>query len=214
MIKYEVNSALAIQLFDAFVTPILSYSSPIWGFTKSKDLERLNLKFCKSVLGVKTSTCNAAIYGELGRLPRFIYRYVSIIKYWLKLISTDNIMLKTVYHMSLEDTRNGKQNWSSNVKTLLSEHGFSDIWENQGTHNHKMFIGIFKQRVIDNVVQKWYCDLEKGYILSLLYTFIKTDFCLSEYLEKVIPRHIRVNLTRLRLSSHNLKMETGRHGSI
>ena len=99
------------------------------------------------------------------------------------------------------------------LQTLLSEHGFSDIWENQGILNHKMFIGIFKQRVIDNFVQKWYSDLEKGNILSLLYTFIKTDFCLSEYLEKGIPRPIRVNLTRLRLSSHNLTIETGRHGS-
>ena len=78
-------------------------------FTKSKDLERLNLMFCKSVLGVKTSTCNAAIYGELGRLPLYINRYVSIIKYWLKLISTDNIMLKTRYDMSLKDTRNGRK---------------------------------------------------------------------------------------------------------
>ena len=84
----------------------------------------------------------------------------------------------------------------------MSEHGFSDIWENQGIHNHKMFIGIFKQRVIDNCIQKWYSDLENS---NVLYKFIKIDFCLIEYLEKVIPRNIRVNLTRLRLSSHNLK---------
>ena len=31
--------------------------------------------------------------------------------------------------------------------------------------------------------------------------------------EQLIPRNIRVNLTRLRLSSLNLNIETGRHGS-
>ena len=50
-----------------------------------------------------------------------------------------------------------------------------------------MFIGIFKQRVIDNFMQTWYSDLKNSNVLSLLYTFIKTDFCLSDYLEKVIP---------------------------
>ena len=87
----------------------------------------MNWKCCKSILSVKTSTCNNAIYGELGRLPLYNNRYVSIIKYWIKLISTDNIMLKTVYDMSLEDSLNGKNEWSSNVKTVLSENGFSDI---------------------------------------------------------------------------------------
>ena len=58
-----------------------------------------------------------------------------------------------------------------------------------------MFTGIFKQRVIDNFIQKWSSDLENSNVLSLLYTFIKTEFCLSEYLEKVIPRNIRVNFT-------------------
>ena len=60
------------------------------------------------------------IYGELGRLPLYINRYVSIIEYWFKLI------LKTVYdmYMYLEDTLNDKINYSSNDNTLLSEHGF------------------------------------------------------------------------------------------
>ena len=69
-------------VFDSFVSSILNYGCEIWGYTKSKELERIHLKFCKQLLGVKTSTCNmAAVYGELGRYPLFVNRYTRIIKY-------------------------------------------------------------------------------------------------------------------------------------
>jgi len=35
------------QLFDAFVGSILNYSSEVWGYTKSKEIQRVHLKFCK-----------------------------------------------------------------------------------------------------------------------------------------------------------------------
>ena len=94
--KYEVSNNIALQLFDSFIGSVLNYSCAVWGFSKSKDIERLHLKFCKSILGVKLNTCNAAVYSELGRYPLFIKRYEQIIKYWLKIIHSDNIILKTV----------------------------------------------------------------------------------------------------------------------
>ena len=66
---YAFKPSVLCQLFDSFVSSILNYGSEIWGFTKSKEIERVHLKFCKQLLGVKTSTCNMAVYGELGRYP-------------------------------------------------------------------------------------------------------------------------------------------------
>ena len=64
--------------------------------------------------------------------------------------------------------RNGHQT----LKPYFWNTNLYDIWGNQGIHNHKMVIGIFKQRVIDNSIQKWYSDLENINVLSLLYKFI------------------------------------------
>ena len=49
--KYNGKFALNVlcQLFDAFVGSILSYSSEVWGYTKSKEIERVHLKFCKRI---------------------------------------------------------------------------------------------------------------------------------------------------------------------
>ena len=65
--KYDISPVVSLELFDAFGS-ILNYGSPAWGFSKSKELERIHLRFCKRILGVKLNCSNAAIYGELGRV--------------------------------------------------------------------------------------------------------------------------------------------------
>ena len=70
--KFDLKPNDSLQLFDIFISSSLNYGSPIWGFTKSKELERLHLKFLKSLHGVKASTSNADIYIELGRYPLFV----------------------------------------------------------------------------------------------------------------------------------------------
>ena len=84
------------QLFDSFVGSIISYACEVWGFSKSKELERIHMKFCKRALGVKLSTSNAGIYGELGRYPLYVARYTRIVKYWVKILYSDNFILRTI----------------------------------------------------------------------------------------------------------------------
>ena len=55
---------ICCQLFDSFINPVLSYACEIWGFSKSKEIERIHLKFLKSILNVKTTTFNQSVYGE------------------------------------------------------------------------------------------------------------------------------------------------------
>ena len=47
-----------LQLFDAFIAPILNYGSEIWGFHEAPNIERIHLKFCKHILGVRQQTQN------------------------------------------------------------------------------------------------------------------------------------------------------------
>ena len=54
------------NLFDKLITPILSYSSEVWGFSQANAMERVHLLFCKKLLGVKKPTQNDFIYGEFG----------------------------------------------------------------------------------------------------------------------------------------------------
>ncbi|MEW8546452.1 MAG: reverse transcriptase family protein, partial [Candidatus Thiodiazotropha sp.] len=207
---YDFTPKTLCQLFDSFVGSVISYSCEVWGFSKSKELERIHLRFCKRILGVKLSTSNAGIYGELGRYPLYITRYVRIVKFWFKLLNTENIILRTVYDISVLDCEKGYCNWVSNVKTLLEQFGFGYVWLNPYV-DPKNFICAFKQRLIDNFIQKWKSDLENNRVLTL-YNYFKTDFVYEEYLDKVGNKTLRQGITRIRLSSHTLRIQTGRYG--
>ena len=105
--KFCLTPIESIQLFDTFVTSISNYGCQIWGLNKSKAIERIHLKFLIGLLRVKITTSNACVYGELGRYPIYINRFVLTIKYLFKILFTGNILLRTIYNSLL--ARNDKK---------------------------------------------------------------------------------------------------------
>ena len=158
-----------------------------------------------------TRTSNAAVYGELARYPLYILRHVKILKFWFRLIETDNVIVKEVYNMSLNDCNNGKTNWVTNVKNLLNQNGFNYVWNNPKSVNVKVFIPIFKQKIIDTFVQNWHVDKESNNVLDL-YTNVKHNFAYEMYLD-ILPSNLRFFISKIRMSSHPLLIHTGRFGN-
>jgi hypothetical protein len=61
---HNLSVECQLELFDKMVKPILLYGSEIWGFSKNIDyLEKIQLRFCKLLLKLKSSTPNYMIYG-------------------------------------------------------------------------------------------------------------------------------------------------------
>ena len=58
-----------LSLFDTYVGSVLNYGCEIWGFQNGRDLEKVKLKYLKTLLGVKKNTNSAAVYYETGRYP-------------------------------------------------------------------------------------------------------------------------------------------------
>ena len=131
-----------IDLFDKLITPILNFSSEVWGFNKSPSIETVHLLFFKRLLGVKQSTQNDFVYGELGRIEYQSRRYIDITRYWFKIVgSEENKSIKLICNMMLSEmtTQPLKSNWASYVKDLLSRLGLLIVWEAQGVDNVKTF---------------------------------------------------------------------------
>ncbi len=161
----DITPLHRIQLFDKLINPILNYGAEICGFYHANQIERVHLQFSKRLLGVKKSTQNDFIYGELGRTPLLIRRYIIIIKYWFKiLLSSENKYIKQIYRVMLNDMVDlpNKQNWASQVKTLLSNLGFYNVWLNQGVGDVDVFISVFKQRLTDNFIQCWQARINES----------------------------------------------------
>jgi len=65
------------------IKPILLYGSDIWGFSKNIDiLEKIQLRFCKLLLKLKSSTPKYMIYGELGRFHIEIDIKIRMVSFW------------------------------------------------------------------------------------------------------------------------------------
>ena len=96
---------------------------------------------------------NFTIYFESGRVPMYVERYCKMIKYWCKILKTENIVLKTCFETMFESSQrtfNQKSNWASNIRDSLCKYGFNDIWISQNVCiNVDKCLHEFKQRVID-----------------------------------------------------------------
>lgn len=200
-----------LELFDKLITPILNYASEVWGFCQANAIERIHLQFCKRLLGVKKTTQNDFIYGELGRTTYLIKRYCIIIKYWFKILSADeNKYIKQVYKLMVRDIDLlvNKVNWASLVRHLLMSLGFYEVWLNQGVGNYAGFISILKQRLTDNFIQNWTNRLENS-SRALFYRSI-ASFQFQPYLDHINIQKVSQSLSKLRMSSHRLEIEAGR----
>ena len=72
-----------------------------------KNIESVHCKFIRKILCVKKSTNIEGLYREVGRYPMYIRRMLIMIKYWIKIVSSDHTILKTVYYMLRADVANG-----------------------------------------------------------------------------------------------------------
>ena len=213
----KIPTKIMFNLFDSFVVSILNYGCEIWGFSKATNIERVHRKFCKWHLNVKMSTSNLSLYGELGRFPLFIGRQVRIIKYWLNLYQTknENCILRTVNAELGHETECNptSSNWASKVKELLERSGFYDVWLFPESVNMNLFLSILQCRLRDIYITEWKQGLNLSQSLAI-YRDVKQSFEMSSYSVKMQNRKFRNALAKLRLSSHQLSIETGRHRNI
>jgi exonuclease III len=202
----SLNVETMLSLFDCYIGSVLNYGAEIWGFHKGTNIERVHLDYCKTLLGVKKTTCNVMVYTELGRYPLRYIRIYRMIKYWCKLLNTNNCILRACYDTLYADAQRNVKNWAYNIKTELTDLGFSDVWNSQSLEY--VSLPVIKQRIFDHAVQ-----CLQGIIDSSpkcrLYRYLYDSYTLQHYLRKSVlyAKHI----TRIRLSAHNLSIETGRY---
>ena len=207
----NISPKHVLDLFDKLVTPILNYGSEVWGFCQAKQIERVHMQFCKYLLGVKTSTQNDFIFGELGRIDYRTRRLYILIRYWLKVVTSNNTKyINLIYKMMINDLelRPNKQNWASLIKSTLGMLGYHYVWQAQGVGNSKAFLSVLKQRLSDNFQQNWHERLSNS-TRATFYLNI-SSFNFQSYLNIVNIKKFRQALTKLRVSSHRLEIEAGR----
>ena len=200
------------DIFDKLIHPILSYGCEVWGVIQGRLVERMHLKFCKQLLGVKKTTQNNFVYGQLDRYPLIVHRQYRIIKFWLKNLEGENRKFtKICYDMMLNDMVlfPNKNNWVIRVRNVLNNTGFSIVWQNHGLGNEIAFLTLLRQILQDMFIQDWHSRLDLSSKASL-YRNLSNILCYKSYLDSISVVKFRIALTKLRTAAHRLLIETGR----
>ena len=212
--KCNYSFTTSCELFDKCTVPVLTYGSEVWGTDVNICIENVQLKFCRSELGVGSKAASPAVLGECGRNHLSILCNIKAIKFWIKLLSLpDENLIKSCYNVLYVQCERGKKNWASRIKQLLSQFGYGYVWLNQHVDNINTFMERFKTTLIDCDTQIWKSNLKEMSKLSVLRSF-KTELCVEMYLLLKIPRRLRVAVAKFRISNHELEIELGRQSNI
>jgi hypothetical protein len=125
------NTETLLSLFDTYVKNIVNYGCEVWGFHKGVDIETLHLSFLKRVLKVRKSTSNYMIYFELEKKTR----YCRMLKYWIKILKTENCILKNCCEDMFESSvfkSNDKLYWGCKIrgKFFCFNNNVSNLYNN------------------------------------------------------------------------------------
>ena len=195
---------LFLYLFDHTIAPILNYASEIWGFEEWSKLETLHLKACKYALGVRSSTTTDAVYAELGRVSLQCQRHINILNFFARLSSLDSQRYASnAFSMLTKDADYGHYNWVSHARDLRVRYGIqqSDTRLVIKTKVIKHFESEVLHRLNEHITED-----RKLY----LYASFKKIYKFESYLDYIQDFTVRCTLAKLRVSAHNLQIETGR----
>lgn len=156
-------------------------------------------------MGVKETTCNSAVIGETGRFPIYLNHMYKQLKYWIRLHSCGNRLVYKAFKVQNSLYNAGHNVWVSQVYNML--HQFDMSVEVQEL---KKNLELIKKMMYENFVKEWKKDIVNFPILRS-YILYKTSFEMEDYLLLVRDFKLRRNISKLRLSSHLLRIETGRH---
>ena len=164
--KFDVKSKL--RLFDSLVSPIILYASEVLGIYGYDHIDKIHIKFCKNLLGVRAKTPNYAVYGELGRFPLSVIAKERSVKYWLKILSNRNSIMFKIFFSQIEaidihaqpSRFRHKRYWAEGIKCLLDDLGFGHLWLNQDFE--MPCYGMIRNRIRDHFTQNWYAYISNA----------------------------------------------------
>ena len=197
---------LNLKMFDTHILPVLEYNSEIWFPDKeNSDLERIQLKFLRNMLGVRSQTATNAVLADTGRFPLLIRQHSSALKYLDRLQkSTCPTLLRKCLTIQIELKEKGAPCWLKRLSNILE----SINYDHMNFDLNKSIASLFDQA---NAKMMTEISDNGKYPKLRTYKTFKIDMRIEPYLLNNLSRTIYTSIARFRLSSHNLNIELGRH---
>ena len=165
-----IDLSTASKIFDVKIKPMLLYGAEIWGTKRHACIEYAQIKFYKNFLGIGKTTENCFILKEVGRYPLWIETHIRAVKYWCKLLYLEEYRYpKKCYIQQLRHAESGRNNWASELRSIIMNTGFAFVWHAQQVGDVKTFLAEFKNRLISIGYQEMDATICSSYSYYLEY---------------------------------------------
>ena len=167
--------------------------------------------FCKQLLGVHRRTTTAGVLLDLGMHPVSMNAIKASIKNWGRIKNKNaNILLQE----SLLDATKGKLPWVTRIKHIFESNGLLGFFQTPQTNGNVKMENLVYQRLSDQFHQNSFESIKLETSKLRTYSLLKKEIGREQYLKNVYNVKHRVAMTKLRLSSHPLLIETGRYSRL
>ena len=215
------------HIFDSQVKPIMLYACEVWADSlkenktiteniQNNPIEKFQISVLKQLLGVHKKTSNIAVLLETGRHPVTLTVKRQAMKYFLRFSSIEHTRLLHTYYESQKREQTGP--YIKFIINTLDKTGLGNIWRTQLHENTK---NPKNQSTITRHISRRLRDISSQNILSNLASNGKLNFLQSLKTEHKIEPYLKIHnfehrraITKIRTSSHRLKIETGRWDKV
>ena len=216
------SPGLQLELFDALVSPVLSYGAEIWAtqFLKgalNNPCENVHRAFLRRTLGVRQSTPNEVVLAEMGRFSLSVKWAKLTARFWTRLVGMDDDrLLKQAFLLSLDlagrvqaSLPAAHRPWAAQVVDLFQSLGMTINTELPPEVSDTEVMEAMQARQLDAMAA---CGKSKvqDYIAHIRGGVSLETYVPAAYLAAVPARPRMVRLAQLRTGSHWLRVETGR----
>ena len=212
--SFNQDIPLVMSLIDSLVKPILLYACDFWGCMKLpviNPVDNLYISMLKQILGVQKQTTNAGVYLELGKTPISIEAKKLSVKNWERIRKGQaNVYLLASY----QDAMNQELLWINQIKKVLETNGFLSLYIDDHSSKPLFVFKKLSERLIDVFHQETFSNISKESSKLRTYALFKKDKGFESYLTEIKNLSVRKQVTKFRLSNHQLMIEKGRHQGI
>ena len=192
------------KLYYNCVVPILNYGASTWGFKSFKCIDNIHNRSMRYYLGVHRFAPVTALIGDTGWLPSIFRQWLSIIRFWNRLLQIDDTrLLKYVFN---HDYITCESNWCSHLKAILTKIGLLDFYTN------KLIIrmDLAEEKIKHHFIAEWSTSVQQTPKLRT-YKLFKDTFICERYIQLNLLKNERSLLAQLRCGILPLRIETGRY---
>ena len=210
--KYKLMSSMGfdtyLKLFDACISPILDYCSPVWSKFNCTKLDDIQNRSMRTYMGVNRYAPKLAVAGDMGWVPGTIRRKIQTLRYWNHLINLPNDRLTKRVFLYDYNT-NSEASWCSHIRQIFIENGMENIYNMLLVCD----LNVAKFTLLTKYTESWKSDISHKPKLRF-YTKFKSEPLSENYLKLNLSCSQRSYFAQLRLGILQIGIETGRYRSI